>query len=243
MNDKQVFRSTTAIVVWWVWVLFAVGNLIDLIVQGRDHESVVAAFILLLITGVVYVTALRPRVIADESGLTVANPVRDHRIDWAAIVRVDPVELLRIRCEWPDASAAGEAGTAERTIYSWAVHSARRKQLAAEVKAKRQAQQARGGAGGGLGGLFGMGGFGRPMNDGLSRPGGGGYARRGYAAPPPPTLGTDSDQVVTSLTERADQARAAAPDVPAAPPVSTWDRTAIAALAIPALALLIAFLA
>ena len=98
-DGRQVFRSVGAVVVWWVWLLFAVGNLIDLAVQGRDHLSLVAAFILLFATGIVYITALRPRVIADDDGLTIANPVRDHRVGWAAVAGADPTDLLRVRCE------------------------------------------------------------------------------------------------------------------------------------------------
>ena len=59
-GGPQTFRSPTAVVVWWVWLLFAAANLIDLAVQGRDHESLVAAAILLMATGVAYVTAQRP---------------------------------------------------------------------------------------------------------------------------------------------------------------------------------------
>ena len=64
----MTFRSPTAVVVWVVVLLFVVGNWIDLAVQGRDHLSVVAAAILLLGAGVAYVTAQRPRIIADEPG-------------------------------------------------------------------------------------------------------------------------------------------------------------------------------
>ncbi|HEX9039799.1 MAG TPA: hypothetical protein VF838_02105 [Trebonia sp.] len=67
-DDPEAFRSPAALAIWWLWVLFAVGNLVDLAVQGRDHLSLVAAFILLFVTGVVYVTARRPRVIIDADG-------------------------------------------------------------------------------------------------------------------------------------------------------------------------------
>src|ERR1700722_14139201 len=127
--EREVFRSPAAVVIWWVWVLFAVGNLVDLAVQGRDHLSLVAAFILLFVTGIVYITALRPRIIADEDGLTIANPVRDHRVSWATVAGADPTDLLRVRCEWPEGT-----GTARRAIYSWAVHSSRRRQVAAEMR-------------------------------------------------------------------------------------------------------------
>ena len=64
-----MFRSPTAVVVWIVWLLFAVANWIDLAVQGRDQVSAVAAAILLLATGAAYVTAQRPRIIADDAGV------------------------------------------------------------------------------------------------------------------------------------------------------------------------------
>ena len=67
-GGPQVFRSPTAVIVWWVWLLFAGANLIDLAVQGREHLSLVAAAILVLVTGIAYVTAQRPRVIADSAG-------------------------------------------------------------------------------------------------------------------------------------------------------------------------------
>lgn len=222
-GGRQVFRSPAAVIIWWVWVLFAAANLIDLAVQGRDHLSVVAGFILLLITGVVYVTAKRPRVVADSAGLTVSNPVRDHRVDWAAVAQVDSTDLLRIRCEWP----AGD-GTAKRVIYAWAVHSSRRRQAAAE---RRAARQARGGGGG-----FGIGGFtgGRPASGGYSAP---------PDVPEPVSLGVDAELVVATLTTRAERAREDDPAVLAAPPASSWHWPAVAAVLIPALALLIAVLA
>jgi Bacterial PH domain len=228
-DGRQVFRSVGAVVVWWIWVLFAVGNLIDLAVQGRDHLALVAAFILLFVTGIVYITALRPRLIADDDGLTIANPIRDHRVSWAAVAGADPTDLLRIRCEWQEGTR-----TARRAIYSWAVHSSRRRQVAAEMRARRQARQ---GSRRGLGGASGMGGFG----------GMGGFALAGgFGADPSPEgdpLRVDANKVVAAVTERAERARLDAPAAQAVAPVSTWDLTAVAAIVIPGLALLIAALA
>ena len=125
----QTFRSPTAVIVWWVWLLFAAGNLVDLAVQGRDHLSLVAAAILLLATGVAYVTAQRPRIIADSAGVTVVNPLRDHHVGWAGVTKVDLADLLRVHCRrGPDDTMV---------IYSWAVHYSRRRKLAAEAKARR----------------------------------------------------------------------------------------------------------
>ena len=213
----QTFRSPFAVAIWWLWALFALGNLIDLAVQGRDHWSVDAAFVLLLITGVVYTAAQRPRIVADSGGMTMANPLRDHRVGWAAVVGIDAAELIRVRCKWP----LDDGGTGSRAIYSWAVHSSRRRQAAARMRAQRRAARAAPGARGPFGA------FGAPPE----------------AARPPAPTAADADHVITALTSLADQASAAAPDERAVPPVSTWNWMAVAVIVVPALALLIAVLA
>ena len=184
--------------------------------QGRNHGSVDTAFAVLLITGVVYTVALRPRIVADSGGLTLANPLRDHRVGWAAVVGIDAAELIRVRCKWP----LDDGGTGSRAIYSWAVHSSRRKQAAARMRERRRAARAAPGA-------RGFGAFG---------------ASPEAARPPAPTA-ADADHVITALTSLADQATAAAPDERAVPPVSTWNWLAVAIVVVPALALLIAVFA
>jgi Bacterial PH domain len=142
-GGPHMLRSPTAVVVWWVWLLFAAANLVDLAVQGRDHTSVVAAAILVLATGVAYVTALRPRLLADDAGITVINPLRDHHIGWAGVTRIDLADLLRVRCDW--SSQVGAApGTKQYTkvITAWAVHYSRRRQLMAEARARRASMRA-----------------------------------------------------------------------------------------------------
>jgi hypothetical protein len=216
---RQVFRSPAAVVIWWLWVLFAVANLIDLAIQGRDHVSLVAAFVLLFVTGIVYVTAQRPRMVADADGLTISNPVRDHRIGWAAVAGADPTDLLRVRCEWPDGDK-----TVRQAIYSWAVHSSRRRQVAAELR-----RQPRPGSRGGFGGAGGFGGFGRPGPFGASV----------ESSPEGDALRVDADRVIATLTARAEKARLDAPDAKATAPASTWDLIAVASVVIPGLALLV----
>ena len=221
--DREVFRSPAAAALWWLWVLFAVGNLVDLAVQGRDHLSVVAAFILLSITGVVYVTARRPRVIIDAGGVTVVNPVGDHRVGWPAVAAADATELLRLRCEWPDGDRIGR-----RAIYAWAVHCSRRRQVGAELRAQRQSRRtARGLGESGLSGTDRPGGYGAPL------------AKPPEAVP----LGVDADRVIATITARTEQARLDAPGATAVAPDSTWNWPAIAAVAVPGLALVIAALA
>jgi hypothetical protein len=213
-DGRQVFRSPIATLIWWIWALFAVGNLIDLAVQGRDHLSAVAACTLLVITGIVYATAQRPRVIADDDGLTIVNPIRETRVRWPAVVGFDSTELLRVRCLW-----TAEDGTESdmKAFYAWAAHSSRRRKLAEEMRAQRRAR-------GGSARAVRFGGFGAPPAD---------------DAPPPAPLGLDVDIVVATLTERAEQVRSDAVGVRAEPPVSSWYWPAIAAILAPALLLAI----
>ena len=125
-----------------VWLLFAVGNWVDLAVQGRDHLSVVAAAVLLLATGAAYVTAQRPRIIADDAGVTVRNPLRDHRIGWACVAEMDLVDLLRVHCAWGGPPGAAPADREHHKVISaWAIHYSRRRQFAAEAKARRGARR------------------------------------------------------------------------------------------------------
>ncbi|HEX3310961.1 MAG TPA: PH domain-containing protein [Streptosporangiaceae bacterium] len=271
MEKPQIFRSPTAVVVWVVWLLFAVGNWIDLAVQGRDHLSVVAAAVLLLATGVAYVTAQRPRIIADDAGVTVRNPLRDHRIGWAGVAEIDLVDLLRVHCAWGGPPGAAPADREHHKVISaWAVHYSRRRQFAAEAKARRGARRSASAV---------------PVGFGRSY---------GSAAPPrEPVSGAEADaeRIVKLLQARATAARAeavwadstvetagphpapgtdaveptpatqpasgttAAPAAQAAPGTttvaaagwiepltSTWSRRALAALLIPALILLVVVL-
>jgi hypothetical protein len=211
---RQVFRSPIAAVVWWIWVLFAVGNLIDLAVQGRDHLSAVAACSLLVITGIVYATAQRPRIIADDDGLTIVNPLRAHQVGWPAVVGFDSTELLRVRCRW---TAGDGTQSNTRAFYAWAAHSSRRRKLAEEMRAQRRAR-------GGSARAVRFGSFGAPPVDN---------------APPPAPLGLDVDIVVATLAERAEQVRSDAVGARAEPPVSSWCWPAIAAIVAPAVLLAI----
>lgn len=199
----RTYRSPFAALVWWVWVLFALGNLVDLAVQGRDHFSVVAAFILVLITGVVDATVRRPRIVAGDDALTIVNPLRKHLIGWAAVAAVEATDLLRVRCEWPLGEASDPEHKGSKVIYSWAMYSSRRRQVTAQARTNR--------------------------------------ARRQQDAQPPDV--GDVGPVVAVLAAQAGQARAAVPRQQARPPVSTWYWPALAAIVIPALALVVAIVA
>jgi Bacterial PH domain len=243
VGQPQTFRSPTAVVVWIVWLVFAVGNWIDLAVQGRDHASAVAAAVLLLATGVAYVLAQRPRIIAGDAGLTIRNPLRDHRIGWAGVAKVDVIDLLRVHC---DGGVPGDKK--QKVISAWAVHYSRRRQLAAEARARRAA---------------------RPRRPGLGFPSAGRGASYGAAAVTQENSPeAEAEKIVRLLSERATAARAEAvwsggtappPATPATPAgttsttttadadrpeplTSTWNSRAIGALVIPALIVLIVWL-
>jgi hypothetical protein len=265
-GGPQTFRSPTAVIVWWVWLLFAAANLVDLAVQGRDHVSLVAAAILVLATGVAYVTAQRPRIIADGTGVTVVNPLRDHHIGWAGVTKVDLADLLRIHYQ--------EQGR-DKAIYSWAVHYSRRRKLAAEVRARRTAARSGRRSSFGTFGLESFGSFGS---------GGSGRRDAGYGSAPAggtaSTAEAEAERIARVLSEYATTARAetawagrtvaiaGAPasageietaEAPAAvaengdtdlrvadwlePLTSTWNRIALLALLTPALILLVVVLA
>ena len=210
---KQVFRSPALVVIWWAWVVFAVANLVDLAVQGGDHASLVAAFVLVLVTGIMYVAVWRPRIIAADDALTIVNPLRDHRVGWPAVARVDEADLVRVRCEWPE--EPGEPG-GQKTIYAWVAGTSKRRKYTAQLRAQRRARSRFGGIG-----VFGS---------------AGGFAASGTSEPEP----GDGEKIVSALTLRAEEMRSADSQPPAQPPASTWYWPGFAAIAIPALALLIA---
>jgi Bacterial PH domain len=107
--DREVFRLAPPVIFWWVWVAFAVANVADFAFQGAQARfAIVVSAILLTITGLAYALALRPRVIARPSGLTIVNPFRDHQVPWAAIQAVDTGDWVRVHYA-PVAAADGDA--------------------------------------------------------------------------------------------------------------------------------------
>ncbi len=236
----QTFRSVNAIIGWWAWVLLATGLLIDLAVQGRDHMSVVAAAVLLLVTGVAYITAERPRVIAADDGITVQNPLRDHHIPWPLVAKVDLADLLRVHVREPG-GADLEPGAKSKKIHAWAVHYSRRRQLTSDMRARRaSARAARGGS---------MSPFGMPSTSYGSY---GSYGSRTPAASSSTSQEAEAERIARMLNDRATAAGieqattksetsdgAVAGRNGALRMVSAWSWQGLAALAGPALILLI----
>ena len=141
--NREVFRLTPPLILWWVWVVFAVANVVDFAIQGVSARfAIVVAAILATVTGLAYTLALRPRVIADQAGLMIVNPFRDHHVPWAAIQVVDTGEWVRVHCapgrdvdpaSGPRSSRAGSSA-ASNVISCWALYiSARTKRRATRV--------------------------------------------------------------------------------------------------------------
>jgi len=97
-NKPEVFRSAGSLILSWAWFVVAAIILVDLAIQGRDHVAVLTAATVLVITGIVYACAYRPKIVADSDGISVINPVRDHRVPWAAVIKVDVVNAVRVHC-------------------------------------------------------------------------------------------------------------------------------------------------
>jgi Bacterial PH domain len=232
-SDREVFRSAGSIVLSWAWLIVAVITLIDLAVQGRDHPAAITAALILAVSALVYGCAWRPCIVADTTGITVANPLRDHWVPWAAVTNVDVVNSVRVRC------APAPGGAKGRIIYSWAVQ-------ASPSSARRAARRA---------GATGQ----RPRlttsrySRNEPRPG----TTPGYGQIPEPAKEalnrTSAEFTAARLAERAQHARQAialraqadpqaGAEAAAEQPVSTWAWRPIAATAVAILVVIIVVL-
>jgi hypothetical protein len=226
VTERSTIRLHPPVILWWVWVAFVLLNVVDYSVQGLPSARLgtVLGSLLLLVTGLVYTLALRPKVIEDGDGLTVVNPYRVHRLPWPRIESVDTGEWVRVRY-------SGPAGTT-RVVSCWALYvsTSARRTIAAGPTARR--------------------------SDGMSR------RLRGLAAEPSASRLPDearrlaslpvSAAIAARLDSRADKERLRAQArVPggmtaadeAGVATATWSWPALAAVAIPALLLLVVALA
>jgi len=127
LSEPRTFQLPGAIVAWWAWVIVAVACLADIAFTGRNHTAAEIAATVLLITGLVYVCALRPRVIADSGAITVRNPLRDHRIPWGSVTAVDLKESVQVHCVPEPGAKRG------KVIHSWALYHQRRRRARSEL--------------------------------------------------------------------------------------------------------------
>ena len=228
----EVFRLNTPVVLWWVWVAFAAANVIDLAVQGSSvHSGLVIGAILLVITGFAYVLALRPRVVADQAGITVVNPFRDHHVPWAVIQGVDTGDWVTVH-HTKDDSPVTAIDVPGKAIECWALY--------VSARAKRRGAVGRPASRfGGFGGYGSFRGFAQPPEENARMP-----AEAKYLESLPPAKAIASLLDTWAEKERARLKRAGpepagADSARPARATARWAWFPFAAIAMPALALLI----
>jgi hypothetical protein len=131
-DGSTVFRHPAPQVLWWAWVVFALINIGYLISDGLSMSTARGIAALLTVTGIMYACTLHARVETDSEGVTVYNPVREHRAPWGVVEAVNLGESVEFACARPGSAKP-------KTIYSWALYSSR--------KARAGAQAARLGSG------------------------------------------------------------------------------------------------
>jgi Bacterial PH domain len=218
VTERETLRLHPPVIFWWVWVAFVTANVVDYAAQGLPSArfgSLLAA-VLLLVTGVAYTLALRPRVIEDGDGLTVVNPFRVHRLPWPSIESVDTGEWVRVRYA---------AGTTSRVVHCWALY----------VSTRARRKLAVGSAAGA--------GVPRRLRGLVAAAPAGGYAQPPSRLPEEALRLASlpvSAAIAARLDSRADKerkrAQANAAEAPAA--AAAWSWPALAAVAVPALILL-----
>src|SRR5215469_6190301 len=135
MPVRETYRLAPPVVLWWVWLAFVAANVADWAVQGTSAGlALTVGAIMLAVTGAVYALALRPRVVADEEGIAVLNPFRDHRVPWTAVRGVDTAEWVLVRA----AEAAGD-----KTICCWALYISARSRRAANAPPRKSLAMSR----------------------------------------------------------------------------------------------------
>jgi hypothetical protein len=227
-----------------VWVAFVAVNVADYAVQGLPSArfGTVVAAVLLLVTGLAFTLAFRPKVITAGDGVTVVNPYRTYFVPWRLVTLVDTGEWVQVHYA-PAAEAAGRArgfaaapgagvsSAGSKTVHCWALYvsvRARRKIASGPPRPRDQRGLLRLGRGGwGAGGQVG------------DTPG---YAsarlpeEARYLASLPP-----AKAMAVRLDTRADRERARpARGAPAPTPAVTaaWSWPALAVVVVPALFLL-----
>jgi hypothetical protein len=132
-ESRETYRLRTPVIVFWIWLAFALINVLDLAIQWHHRAALVYGAVLALGTGVAYACALRPRVIADATGITILNPLRDYIVPWAAVRAVDLGEAVQVHYTLP--------GGTDKVVPSWALFASSRSQLKADMRARRRAAE------------------------------------------------------------------------------------------------------
>jgi hypothetical protein len=118
---REVFRSKAALVLGWVWVVFAAVNAADLVIRYSGPSSLAAGAVLAVLTALVFVTCIRPAVVLTDEGVLVRNPLRDAFVPWTAVDGVAVSHAITItsgdavvRCWTPQTTARERAAAVRR---------------------------------------------------------------------------------------------------------------------------------
>lgn len=113
-TDQLDEKGRMAWVFGWGWMVFAAINVVDILRHDWSRGSAYAGSVLLLVSGIVWVIALRPRLRADAEGVLMRNPLRDVRIPWGAVEEIESRDTIRVT-------------TARRRYHSWVGHVSNRR--------------------------------------------------------------------------------------------------------------------
>jgi len=121
-----VFRHASPLLLWWAWVVFALVNIFYLLIDDLSIYSVRGIAGLLTATGVCYACTLHSRVETDADGVTIYNPLLEHRVPWAAVEAVSLGDSVEFSCRRPE-------GGKPKKFYSWALYSSRRSRARSQM--------------------------------------------------------------------------------------------------------------
>ena len=126
-DGKILYRRLTPMLLWWAWLAFVVFCLADIVIPAHSYISLEVVAGLLTVTAVVYACAVRPRVIADDESVQVHNPFHDYHVRWGAVRGVFLGDSIEFSCARP-------APKKDKTIYCWALYTARRSRMRSQMQ-------------------------------------------------------------------------------------------------------------
>jgi Bacterial PH domain len=111
----EVFRSRSVPLLALVWEVVAVVLAVDLLWRGEGRLMVAGLAAIALVTVLVYAVSQRPAVVAAERGVVLRNVVRDVRVPWRLVQRVESDWALTVVTAHRDYTAWAITGRPRRS--------------------------------------------------------------------------------------------------------------------------------